>query len=154
MLDGKCASGLDYIQLLGSKLWTDYNIHDPGITMLEALCYALSDLGYRTSLDIKDLLATSSEESADADGQYPGDKRQALYTAKNILTVNPWTTDDFRKLLINIDGIKNGWLHCKECPCDDIYLYANCDKSILHSILQLSGGCWHWQVGWRLLLRC
>ena len=123
--------GLDYIQLLGSKLWTDYNIHDPGITMLEALCYALSDLGYRTSLDIKDLLAESSEETADADGQYPGDKRQALYTAKNILTVNPWTTDDFRKLLINIDGIKNGWLHCKECPCDDIYLYANCDKSIL-----------------------
>jgi hypothetical protein len=64
-------------------------------------------------------------------GQYPADLRQALYTAKNILTVNPWTTNDFRKLLINIDGIKNGWLRCKECPCDDIYLYANCAKSKL-----------------------
>ena len=123
--------GLEYIEKLGSSLWTDYNIHDPGITMLEALCYALTDLGFRTSLDIKDLLALPAEETAEADGQYPADKRQALYTARNILTVNPWTTDDFRKLLINIDGIKNGWLNCKKCACDDIYLYANCSKSIL-----------------------
>ncbi len=123
--------GLEYIEKLGSRLWTDYNIHDPGITMLEALSYALTDLGFRTSLDIKDLLALPLAETADADGQFASDKRQALYTASNILTVNPWTTDDFRKLLINIDGIKNGWLNCKKCACDDIYLYANCTKSIL-----------------------
>jgi len=123
--------GLEYIEKLGSRLWTDYNIHDPGITMLEALAYALTDIGFRTSLDIKDLLALPAPETADADGQYPADKRQALYTARNILTVNPWTSDDFRKLLINIDGIKNGWLNCKKCPCDDIYIYANCVKSIL-----------------------
>ena len=123
--------GLEYIEKLGSRLWTDYNIHDPGITMLEALAYALTDLGHRTSLDIKDLLALPAPEKADADGQYPADKRQAFYTARNILTVNPWTSDDFRKLLINIDGIKNGWLNCKKCPCDNIYIYANCTKSVL-----------------------
>jgi len=123
--------GMEYIEKLGSKLWTDYNIHDPGITILEALAYALTDLGLRTSLDIKDLLALEFPESADADGQFPSDKRQAFYTARNILTVNPWTKNDFRKLLINIDGIKNGWLNCKICPCDDIYLYANCVKSKL-----------------------
>ena len=133
--------GLDYIEQLGSKLWTDYNIHDPGITLLEALSYAITDLGYRTSLNLKDLLALTSPELPDADGQYPADKRQAFYTACNILTVNPWTTDDFRKLLINVNGIKNGWLNCKQCPCDDIYLFANCEKSILqyeptnHSII-------------------
>ncbi|MFA5326306.1 MAG: hypothetical protein WC384_00815 [Prolixibacteraceae bacterium] len=123
--------GMEYIEKLGSKLWTDYNIHDPGITVLEALAYALTDLGSRTSLDIKDLLALSAPETADADGQFPSDKRQAFYTARNILTVNPWTVDDFRKLLINIDGIKNGWLNCKKCACDDLYIYANCAKSIL-----------------------
>lgn len=123
--------GLKYIEQLGSKLWTDYNIHDPGITVLEALCYAITDLGYRTSLDIKDLLALSVAEGADTDGQYPSDKRQAFFTARHILTVNPWTTDDFRKLLINIDGVKNGWLQCKECACDDICLYANCAASTL-----------------------
>jgi hypothetical protein len=123
--------GLEYIEKLGSKLWTDYNVHDPGITFLEALAYALTDLGFRTSLDIKDLLALPTQETAGADAQYPSDKRQALYTARNILTVNPFTCDDFRKLLINIDGIKNGWLNCKKCACDDIYLYANCTKSVL-----------------------
>ncbi|MBL7701135.1 MAG: hypothetical protein JNM14_02700 [Ferruginibacter sp.] len=123
--------GLEYIEKLGSKLWTDYNMHDPGITFLEAIAYALTDLGFRTSFDIKDLLALPVEETADADGQYPADKRQALYTARNILTINPWTCADFRKLLINIDGIKNGWLNCKKCACDDIYLYANCATSAL-----------------------
>jgi hypothetical protein len=119
--------GLEYIQELGSKLWTDYNIHDPGITILEALCYAITDLGYRTSLDIKDLLA-------EADNVDPHNDRQGFYTAREILTVNPWTISDFRKLLIDIDGVKNGWLHCKACPCDNIYLYANCKKSILQYV--------------------
>lgn len=116
--------GLDYVQELGSKYWTDYNIHDPGITILEALCYAITDLGYRTSLDIKDLLA-------DPENIDPRNDRQGFYTAREILTVNPWTLNDYRKLLIDIEGVKNGWLHCKDCPCDDIYLYANCEKSIL-----------------------
>src|SRR5512133_2927947 len=78
--------GLEYLQQLGSRLWTDYNIHDRGITLLEALSYAITDLGYRTSFDIKDLLAIASPETPEADGQYPSDKRQAFFTARNILT--------------------------------------------------------------------
>ena len=49
--------GIKYIQSIAGKLWTDYNVHDPGITILEVLCYALTDLGYRASYDIKDLIA-------------------------------------------------------------------------------------------------
>ena len=115
------------------------------LQLLEALAYALTDLGLRTSLDIKDLLALEFPETADSDGQFPADKRQAFYTARNILTVNPWTKNDFRKLLINIDGIKNGWLNCKICPCNDFYLYANCVKSKLqyeptpHQVIVISG---------------
>jgi hypothetical protein len=116
--------GLEYIQQLGSKIWTDYNIHDPGITILELLCYALTDLGYRTSYDMKDLLAAPLNE-------VPDPKRQAFFTAREILTVNPWTPGDFRKLLIDVDGIKNAWLACKLCPCNGLFLYANCAKSIL-----------------------
>ena len=67
--------GLEYIENLGSKLWTDYNIHDPGITILEALCYAITDLGYRTSMDIKDLLA-------EPDNVDPRNDRQGFYTAR------------------------------------------------------------------------
>ncbi len=116
--------GMEYIEDLGNKFWTDYNIHDPGVTLLELLCYAITDLGYRTSFDIKDLLAPPPGQKADP-------KRQGFFTAREILTVNPWTIEDYRKLLIDIDGIKNAWLFCKECPCDEMYVYANCSKSIM-----------------------
>ncbi len=118
--------GMAYIEELGSKLWTDYNIHDPGITLLEAICYAITDLGYRTAFDIEDLLASPI-------GVKPNFDKQALFTARNILTVNPWTIADYRKLLIDIKGIKNAWLACKDDgqSCDNIALYANCKKSIL-----------------------
>lgn len=35
------------IQKLSGNVWTDYNVHDPGMTVMEVLCYALADLGYR-----------------------------------------------------------------------------------------------------------
>ena len=117
------AQGQEYIQALSDTLWTDYNIHDPGITMMEALCYAITDLAYRTSFDVKDIIALPPKQAPDPD-------MQALYTARNILTVNPWTTLDFRKLMIDVEGARNAWINCLQCPCD-IYLYANCKKSIL-----------------------
>src|SRR5262245_19812693 len=49
--------GIDYITALGSNFWTDFNIHDPGITCLDAPCYALTDLAYRTSFSTVDLLS-------------------------------------------------------------------------------------------------
>lgn len=119
--------GLEYIQNLGSRFWTDYNIHDPGITLLEALCYALTDLGYRTGRDIKDLLATPPNA-------VPDHNRQGFFTPRQILTINPLTIDDYRKLLVDIDGVKNGWLHPKTCPCEGFYLYANCAESRLQYV--------------------
>ncbi len=91
--------GIKHIERLGGKLWTDYNTHDPGITILEQLCYAITDLSYRLDFEMKDLLAPS-----------PGEKSQQFFTAREILTVNPLTINDYRKLLIDIDEVKNAWL--------------------------------------------
>ncbi|MCK6692064.1 MAG: hypothetical protein L6Q97_08170 [Thermoanaerobaculia bacterium] len=110
--------GIGFIEQMGSRDWTDYNAHDPGITMLEALCYALTDLGYRLGWDIKDLLAPS-------DPAVP--THQPFFTAREILTVNPWTSDDFRRLLIDLDGVRNAWVFCKECACD-MPVYAVCSE--------------------------
>ena len=41
-------SGIKHIQQLAGQVWTDYNLHDPGVTILEVLCYALTDISYRT----------------------------------------------------------------------------------------------------------
>src|SRR6476661_4789316 len=84
--------GVDYIVALGNKFWTDFNIHDPGITILEALCYALTDLTYRTKFSTVDLLTLPPGSPNDPE-------RQGFFSARTILTVNPWTPQDFRKLL-------------------------------------------------------
>ncbi|NET66193.1 MAG: hypothetical protein F6K63_18105 [Moorea sp. SIO1G6] len=94
--------GIKHIERLGGKLWTDYNTHDPGITILEQLCYAITDLSYRLDFEMKDLLAPA-----------PGDveiNNKQFFTAREILTVNPLTINDYRKLLIDIDGVKNAWV--------------------------------------------
>src|SRR5262249_24576430 len=41
--------GLALLGRLAGAQWTDFNTHDPGITILEQLCYAITDLGYRTA---------------------------------------------------------------------------------------------------------
>ena len=45
--DAHREEGIKLIQQLSPDLWTDHNLHDPGITLLEELCYAITDLAYR-----------------------------------------------------------------------------------------------------------
>ncbi|MUG97767.1 hypothetical protein F7734_37850 [Scytonema sp. UIC 10036] len=94
--------GITHLQSLSGKLWTDYNLHDPGVTILEVLCYAVTDLGYRNNLDIEDLLALN-----------PGDTKSRennFFTPDRVLTCNPVTELDLRKRLIDIPGVRNAWL--------------------------------------------
>lgn len=94
--------GLKYIEELGSDFWTDYNEHDPGITILELLCYAITDLGYRANMPVQDLLASKEQNQANLQNQF--------FTPKEMLTTEPVSELDLRKLLIDVDGVKNAWL--------------------------------------------
>lgn len=96
------AIGLDHVRRLSRRLWTDHNIHDPGITTLELLAYALTDLAYRARFPLEDLLATATDNEATMAGQFA--------RARSILPGRPVTTDDYRKLLIDLPDIKNAWL--------------------------------------------
>ena len=95
------SEGISYLGELSGKIWTDHNVHDPGITILEVLCYALIDLGYRTNIPVNDLLAAPGETNDEA-GSY--------FSPAQILANNPLTITDFRKLLIDIDEVNNAWL--------------------------------------------
>ena len=95
------AEGQQIITGLAGHLWTDHNATDPGITLLESLCYALTDLGYRLGFDVPDLLAAAPDSSP------PG---KQFFSAREILTVNPLTVIDYRKLLVDIKGVRNAWL--------------------------------------------
>jgi hypothetical protein len=115
--------GLKLIEQLGSRIWTDYNIHDPGITILEVLCYAITDLSYRSSFSVKDLIAEEKPGVFDPE-------TQAFFSAREILTTAPWTTNDYRKILIDLEEIRNAWIKCNECKCGP-NIYVNCKKSEL-----------------------
>ncbi len=94
-------TGIAYIEALGGKLWTDFNSHDPGITTLEILSYAITDLGARIGLPMEDLLAEKNNT------QYLEDQ---FLTADKALPTTPVTVNDYRKLFIDIKGVKNAWL--------------------------------------------
>jgi len=93
--------GIQYIEELGGALWTDLNSHDPGVTILEMLCYAITDLGNRIELPLENLL--SSENSDENIGHQ-------FYRAEEVFPNKPVTELDYRKLLIDVKGVRNCWL--------------------------------------------
>ncbi|MGV3609528.1 MAG: hypothetical protein ACO1N0_01170 [Fluviicola sp.] len=109
--------GIQHIASMGGGLWTDYNEHDPGITILEMLSYAITDLGNRASLSIADLL-TGPEGSKPISQQF--------YTAEQILPNRALTALDYRKLFLDIEGVRNCWI----IPYD-VTVYANCKDGAL-----------------------
>ncbi len=97
------AEGTRLVEELSSSNWTDYNVHDPGITTLEFLCYALTDLAARVGLPMESHLAQKIGERVRL--------RNDFAEAHEILPCAPVTVSDFRKLLIDLPGVRNCWLH-------------------------------------------
>lgn len=94
--------GIADVQHMAGENWTDYNVHDPGVTILEQLCYALTELGYRANFAFEDLLASQFDLAHTQD---------TFYSTARILPSSPVTINDFRKLLIDrIDGLRNIWI--------------------------------------------
>ena len=83
-------SAMALIRQWASASWTDHNVHDPGITVLEACSYATTELGLRLQLDMADLLR-SGESNALAD----------LPAADRVLPVGPVNRQDLRSVLLD-----------------------------------------------------
>ncbi|MDU9050622.1 MAG: hypothetical protein Q3M30_17380 [Candidatus Electrothrix sp. Rat3] len=114
--------GIRLIESLGSKFWTDYNTHDPGITILEQLCYALTDLLYRIDYPVSELLAEGG-----------GDPYASLFSPAKILPSSPVTLLDLRKFILDIDGVRNAWVEpfAPEFNDTEPELYFNRKKKTL-----------------------
>lgn len=95
--------GIALLQRLTAE-WTDHNSHDPGITILEQVCYALTDLGYRTGYSVPDLMAAGDRTADDT-----------VFTPAAILPSGAVTRDDLRKIVLDVPGVKNAWIE----PVDD-----------------------------------
>ena len=91
--------GIALIQKLTGAFWTDFNEHDPGVTILEQLCYAITELSYRAQFDIKDILYNANKSE------------QSFFRPDQVLPCNALTVNDYRKLLFDsVFEIKNVWL--------------------------------------------
>lgn len=122
------------LQRLAGSTWTDHNTHDPGITVLEPLCYALTDLAYRGAYPVPDLMAGlgggkdsvegSGEGSPGPGGAAPGEHGNGLprrlaggvFSPVQVLPSGPVTLDDLRRVVIDLPGVKNAWIEALATP--------------------------------------
>lgn len=101
--DGLRRKGIALLQDLSSDQWTDYNLHDPGVTLLELLSYGLTDLVYRTDFDVADFL-TGPDGKIDF-------QEQALFPPPDIFPNQPVTDIDFCKLIYDqLPPVDDVWI--------------------------------------------
>ena len=52
------ARTLEEVQRMSGNVWTDFNAHDPGVTLTDVADYALAELDYKLGFPIADYLTT------------------------------------------------------------------------------------------------
>lgn len=90
---------LEMIQQLSGNRWTDFNEHDPGVTIMDALNYVLYDLCYQTNFSFDEYLAGSSS------GINLG--KSGLFAAHTLFKPAVITVRDYEELFLNtVPGIR------------------------------------------------
>ncbi|AUO01776.1 hypothetical protein C0558_08295 [Serratia marcescens] len=77
---------------LSGAIWTDTGDHDPGITLLQSATWNCSDLSYRASLPLKDLLTQQGRDTL-----FP-----ETFGPEHVLTCNTVTAEDYRRALLDL----------------------------------------------------
>lgn len=92
--------GIALAQALSGHLWTDFNHHDPGVTLLEALCYALTENVFAAEAPVADILTRH-------DGQIHY-HRNGMQDAADILPCHPTTEADLLRWLYDrVPAVRN-----------------------------------------------
>ena len=97
----------ELIRLCGS-LWTDHNLHDPGVTILELWAFALTELSLKADQEIPFLL---SEQEI-----------QALPTSDHLEISIPITQGDIQTTLSDLPEIRKAWINEKMSLRPSVYL--------------------------------
>ena len=95
--------GVSLAQAASGDRWTDYNLHDPGVTVLEQLCYGLTDIAYRIDFPVADHLTGPDDVIAFG--------RLALHPPDVIFPCRPTTALDYRRVLLDqVEGLDDAQL--------------------------------------------
>ncbi len=82
------------LQQLSGEVWTDFNLHDPGVTILDLLNHALDELRYKLDFPLPDYLTDPLT------GEIPFD-RMGLLPFDELLRGSPVTPQDYEKLMMD-----------------------------------------------------
>ena len=77
---------LTEVQRLSGRVWTDFNVHDPGVTLADIADYALTELDYKLNFPLVDYL-TTKDNTFDP-------KRFGLFPPDEVYTTAPVPTED------------------------------------------------------------
>lgn len=84
---------LERLQELSGDVWTDFNIHDPGVTISDNMNYALFELQYKLELPFRSFLGPNTDDYAS----------KGILPADFIFSPSIVTTEDYEKLFL--DGV-------------------------------------------------
>jgi hypothetical protein len=84
---------LERLQELSGDVWTDYNIHDPGVTISDNMNYALFELQYKLELPFRSFLGPDTADYAS----------KGILPADFIFSHSIVTPEDYEKLFL--DGV-------------------------------------------------
>ena len=84
--------GITQLQALSGQIWTDYNLHDPGVTILELMCYGLTELAYRAGFPVADHLQSPTGLNF---------AELSLHPPHTALPCRPTSTADYRCVLLS-----------------------------------------------------
>ncbi|MGP8336087.1 hypothetical protein [Serratia sp. CY43514] len=80
------------VTALSGEIWTDTGDHDPGVTLLQSATWNCSDLSYRASLSLNDLLTHQDQSTL-----FPEE-----FGPEQVLTCNAVTAEDYRRALLDL----------------------------------------------------
>lgn len=91
---------LEWVQQMSGNLWTDYNVHDPGVTTLDILNYALTELDYRLHFPLEDYLTQS--------GNIFVPDHYGLFNPSEVFSMNPVTPEDYQNMILDaVDTVED-----------------------------------------------
>ena len=92
--DALRALAIERAQAASGELWTDYNLHDPGVSLLEALCFALTEDIFAARQPVPALLGLGEREGLTAW------ERLGLHDRESLLPCRPVSEADWRLWLL------------------------------------------------------
>lgn len=96
---------LDRLQELSGDIWTDFNVHDPGVTISDNMNYALFELQYKLELPFRAFVGPHPEAYAS----------KGILPAKQILSPSIVTPGDYEELFLSDERLTP---YLEDCAVD------------------------------------